>query len=101
MFVMTKDKFDNWKSQIVISNSDRMRLRYMPMVFTEQGIAMLSSVLNSEQAIQVNIKIMRTFSKLRQMLLNNTELKKKLDTMGKSMTSSSVRIRSNKEAVHS
>ena len=53
------------------------------MVFTEQGVAMLSSVLNSDRAIQVNIQIMRTFSKLRQMLMDNAELKKKLDLLEK------------------
>jgi len=83
MFEMTKEEFENWRSQIVMSSSDRMGLRHAPMVFTEQGVAMLSSILNSERAIQVNIQIMRTFSKLRQMLLDNVELKKKLESLEK------------------
>ena len=58
------------------SKSDRMGLRYKPMVFTEQGVAMLSSALNSERAIQVNIQIMRAFIRLRQMIANHKDLKK-------------------------
>lgn len=83
MFAMTGEEFEKWRSQIVMSKSDKMGLRHAPMVFTEQGVAMLSSVLNSERAIQVNIQIMRTFSKLRQMLLDHADLKKKLDSMEK------------------
>ena len=60
-----------------------MGLRYKPMVFTEQGVAMLSSVLNSERAIQVNIQIMRTFTKLRNMLSTHDDLKRKIEAMEK------------------
>lgn len=56
---------------------------YLPYVFTEQGVAMLSSVLNSERAILVNIQIMRTFTKLREMALGYTELKNKIEDMEK------------------
>ena len=59
MFVMTDDEMNAWKSQIVMSNSIRMGMRRPPVVFTELGIAMLSSVLRSEQAIEVNSTIMR------------------------------------------
>ena len=55
----------------------------MPRVFTEHGILMLSSVLNSPRAVQVNIQIMRTFNQLRQMLTSHSELKKKIDEMEK------------------
>lgn len=55
--------------------------RYLPMVFTEQGVAMLSSVLQSKQAIQVNIQIMRAFTKLREMLSGYAELKAKIEDM--------------------
>jgi len=55
MFELTKEEFRNWRSQFVTSNSDKMGLRHPPMAFTEQGVAMLSSVLKSERAIQVNI----------------------------------------------
>ncbi|HAQ20344.1 MAG TPA: DNA-binding protein [Prolixibacteraceae bacterium] len=57
MFELTKDEFANWRSQIATSNSDRMGLRYLPMVFTEHGVLMLSSVLNSKRAVNVNIQI--------------------------------------------
>ena len=65
------------------SNSVKMGLRYKPMAFTEQGMAMLSSVLKSERAIEVNIAIMRAFVKLRQMLASNKELARKLEEMEK------------------
>jgi hypothetical protein len=75
MFEMTKEEFQNWRSQFVTSNSsDKMGLRYAPYVFTEQGVAMLSSVLNSTRAIAVNIKIIRIFTKLREMLFTNKDL---------------------------
>lgn len=63
------------RSQFVTSKSDMMGLRYSPFCFTEQGVAMLSSVLNSNRAIDVNIKIMRIFTRIRQMLTDNTELR--------------------------
>ncbi len=81
MFELSKQQFKNWRSQFVTSNSDKMGLRYPPMAFTEQGVAMLSSVLNSEKAIQVNIQIMRAFTMLRQMLASNEELKRKIEEM--------------------
>ena len=75
MFELTKEEFSNWRSQFATSNSDKMGLRYAPMVFTEHGVLMLSSVLNSDKAIQTNIQIMRIFTKVRQMLLDTTDLK--------------------------
>ena len=57
--------------------------RYLPYVFTEQGVAMLSSVLNSKRAIQVNIQIMRTFTQIRKMLVSHKDLREKLDKMEK------------------
>ena len=78
MFILIGKEFSNWRSQFVTSNSDKMGLRHAPMAFTEQGVAMLSTVLNSERAIDVNIAIMRTFVKLRQMLDSHARLAKKL-----------------------
>lgn len=75
MFELTKEEFSNWRSQFATSNSDKMGLRYLPMVFTEHGVLMLSSVLKSDKAIQTNIQIMRIFTKVRQMLLDTTEMK--------------------------
>jgi len=83
MFQMTKEEFEIWKSQIVISNSDRMGLRKPPYVFTEQGVAMLSSVLNSDRAILVNIQIMRVFTKMRALLDSHKEILRKLDSIEK------------------
>ena len=65
------------RSQFATSNTGRGGRRYLPFAFTEQGVAMLSSVLNSERAIEVNIAIMRAFVKLRQMLESNEELNRK------------------------
>ncbi|OGB88059.1 DNA-binding protein [candidate division WOR-1 bacterium RIFCSPLOWO2_02_FULL_46_20] len=79
MFQLTKEETNNWKSQIVISKSMKMGLRKMPLVFTEQGVAMLSSVLNSERAIQVNIQIMRVFTKLREVLATHKDLQRKIE----------------------
>ena len=83
MFELTREEFQKWRSQFVTSKSDRMGLRYKPMVFTEQGVAMLSSVLTSKRAIQVNIQIMRAFSKLREMMSTHKDLKKKIEAMEK------------------
>jgi S-adenosylmethionine synthetase len=92
MFVLSKEEFQNWRSQIATSNSEKMSLRYAPMAFTEHGVLMLSSVLNSEKAIQTNIQIMRIFTKTRQMLIDNSDLriefeimKKKIDNQGKNL----------------
>ncbi|OIO02398.1 DNA-binding protein [Candidatus Desantisbacteria bacterium CG_4_10_14_0_8_um_filter_48_22] len=79
MFQLSKTELENWRSQFVTSNSSaKMGLRRPPYVFTEQGVAMLSSVLNSERAIQVNIAIMRAFVKLKEMLSTHKELAFKL-----------------------
>ena len=73
MFELTKEEFESLRSQIASSNK-RGGTRYMPFAFTEQGVAMLSSVLNSEAAIEINISIMRAFVTVRQYLssVNNT-----------------------------
>lgn len=83
MFELTREEFQNWRSQFVTSKSDRMGLRYEPMVFTEQGVAMLSSVLNGKRAIQVNIQIMRAFTQLRQMLSTHEDIRRKIEAMEK------------------
>ena len=90
MFELTELEYENLRCQI--GTSSWGGVRYLPIVFTEQGVAMLSSVLNSKIAIAVNIQIMRIFTKVRQMLTDNTELrldiekiKKKLDNQDKNM----------------
>jgi len=81
MFQMTNEEMKTWKSQIVISGKEKMGLRKPPYVFTEQGVAMLSSVLNSDRAIMVNIQIMRVFTKLRALLESHAEIIRKLDSI--------------------
>ncbi len=84
MFQLSKDEMVNWKSQIATSNSSlKQSLRKPPLVFTEQGIAMLSSVLNSPQAIQVNIQIIRLFTRLRRMIDTYKELREKVEILEK------------------
>ena len=73
MFQLTNEETRNWKSQIVTSNSIKMGMRRNPYAFTELGAAMLSSVLNSKTAIQINMGIMRAFVAVRQMLSNPIE----------------------------
>ncbi|NWG27688.1 MAG: ORF6N domain-containing protein [Ignavibacteriaceae bacterium] len=77
MFQLSKKEFENLKSQIVTSSWGGIR-RSLPYAFTEQGVAMLSSVLNSKKAIKVNIQIMRAFVKLREILSTHKELAQKL-----------------------
>src|SRR6185436_15072057 len=81
MFELNQTELGNWRSQFVTSKADVKGLRYAPMAFTEHGILMLSSVLKSDRAIRVNIEIMRTFVKLRQMLTSNTELSYRLEEL--------------------
>src|ERR1039458_6039703 len=82
MFQLNKAELENWKSQLVISNpAAKMAVRNPPLAFTEQGIAMLSSVLKSDRAIAVNIAIMRTFVRLRQILATHAELAATLAAM--------------------
>jgi hypothetical protein len=83
MFILTNQEFMNLKSQIVISSSAWGGRRTPPLAFTEQGISMLSSVLNSRNAIEVNIAIMRTFVQLKLVLNSNTELEKRLSELEK------------------
>jgi len=81
MFQLNKDEFQNLRSQIVTSSWGGRRTP--PYAFTEQGVAMLSGVLRSKRAIQVNVEIMRTFVKLRKMLGSHKDLARKLATLEK------------------
>jgi hypothetical protein len=82
MFELSAEEFQEWRSQFGASKEgDKMGLRYAPYVFTEQGVAMLSTVLNSERAIKVNIQIMRIYTKMREMLMTNLEILLKLEQM--------------------
>jgi 3-phosphoglycerate kinase len=81
MFTLTQKEFQGLRSQI--ATSKRGGSRYLPSAFTEQGVAMLSSILNSEKAIAVNIGIIRTFVLIRQSIINYTELNDKLKKLEK------------------
>ena len=87
MFQLTEEEFARLRSQFVTSNGGgRGGRRTAPYAFTEQGVAMLSTVLRSSRAIAVNIEIMRAFVRLRQVLATNKELAKKLDTLEKKLS---------------
>jgi len=79
MFELTKEEFEHLRSQIGTSNWGGTR--YLPMAFTEQGVAMLSSILNSKRAIAVNIQIIRIFTKLREMILTHKDLLVKMNEL--------------------
>lgn len=90
MFELTKIEYENLRSQFVTSSWGGAR--YLPMVFTEQGIAMLSSVLKSERAIAVNIKIIRVFTQIRNLLNDNLELRLEIEEIKKKLTNHSKNI---------
>ena len=84
MFRLTDREYDSLRSQIVTLNSGRGRHRkYLPYAFTEQGVAMLSSVLRSNRAVQVNIEIMRAVVRLREVLATHKDLAAKLEAIEK------------------
>ena len=81
MFQLLPEEFENLRSQFATSSKRHGGRRYMPYVFTEQGVAMLSSVLNSEMAIQVNIQIIDTFVKLRQLAVEHKDLEQRISDL--------------------
>ena len=92
MFQMNQEELRNWRSQIVMSKNDKIGLRHAPFCFTEQGVAMLSSVLKSSKAIEINIQIIRVFTKMRELLKDTLilkyeieELKSKLSDQGRNI----------------
>ncbi|MBS1665331.1 MAG: ORF6N domain-containing protein [Bacteroidetes bacterium] len=102
MFQLTINELENWKSQFVISNSnkEKMGLRKLPLAFTEQGVAQLSSVLNSETAIEVNIQIIRTFTKMRELLLAHKDILIKLEKMEKKMIKQGGKLQKHDQDIH-
>jgi phage regulator Rha-like protein len=83
MFELSKEELANWRSQFGTSNSEKMGLRVAPFAFTEYGLLMLASVLNSERAIQINIQIVRIFSRMRTTIESHKEILKKLEMLEK------------------
>ena len=82
-FQLDDSEFENWISQIVISNSEKMGLRKKPYAFTEQGVAMLSAVLKSETAVKMSIQIMKAFVAMRKFMLLNAQVFQRLDNIEK------------------
>jgi hypothetical protein len=83
MFQLSKEEYELLRSQIVISKKGRGGRRYLPYAFTEQGVAMLSSILRSERAVQVNIELMRAFVRLRELMATHKDLVRRLNEMEK------------------
>lgn len=92
MFQATPAEANSLRSQIVTSNQGRGGRRYLPHVFTEQGVAMLSSVLTSKRAVQVNIAIMRAFVRLRELLGTHKELAHRVDNLERKQREQGARI---------
>ena len=106
MFQLSWEERESLRSQIATLNNAKTKasrrgkhIKYLPYVFTEQGVAMLSSVLNSERAIQVNILIMRAFTKLREILLTHKDLAIKLDNLEKKYADHDEKIKDIFEAI--
>tara|TARA_R110002072_G_scaffold104180_1_gene228545 strand:- start:3 stop:527 length:525 start_codon:yes stop_codon:yes gene_type:complete len=78
MFELTKEELEEWRTEYASSNRDVMGIRIAPFVFTEHGILMLSSVLSSEKAVQMNIQIIKTFVQLRKLANNYEEIMAKI-----------------------
>ena len=83
MFQLSKEEFENWRSQFVTSNSDKMGLRRPPYAFTEQGVSMLSAVLKSEIAVDISVKIIRAFVEMRKIISSDNALFYKIDFLEK------------------
>jgi len=90
MFELDKEEFDNLRSQFGTSNWGGTR--YAPMAFTEQGVAMLSSVLNSPMSIKVNIQIIRVFTRIREMLTDTLNLKLEIEEIKKKLSNQNKNI---------
>lgn len=99
MFHLTEKELENWKSQFVISNKEKMGLRKPPFAFTEQGVAMLSSVLNSETAIDVNIQIIRIFTKMREALVLHGDVLAKLNKLEKKILNQDKHLKKHEDEI--
>ena len=99
LFVMNSKELKNWRSQFVTSKEDKQGLRYAPFCFTEQGVTMLSCVLNSERAIAVNIQIIRVFTKMRELLLTHKDILVKLEQIEKELLKQDVKMNKHDEDI--
>lgn len=85
MFELTRPEFDDLRSQFAASNTGRGGARYLPMAFTEQGVTMLSCILNSDRAIAVNIQVIRIFNRMRETLLTHKDILLQMEKMEKKL----------------
>lgn len=99
MFRLTKVEFTDWMSQFATSNKEKMGLRRAPNAFTEHGVAMLSSVLNSETAIEVNIQIIRIFSRMREVFLTHKDIVLKLEQLEKRLIQQDTKSNKHEEEI--
>ena len=99
MFQLTEQELEEWKSQNATSTKEKMGLRKLPNVFTEQGVAMLSSVLNSETAIEVNIQIIRIFTRIREVLLTHKDILLKMEQMENTIIKQDQKTNKNEEDI--
>ena len=99
LFEMDKKELEDWRTHFASSKEDKKGLRYAPFCFTEQGVTMLSCVLNSERAIEVNIRIIRVFTKMREMLLSHKDILVKLEQIEKRLLQHDVGINKQEENV--
>ncbi len=99
MFQMNPQELEDWMSQIVTSNKEKMGIRKMPYVFTEMGVAMLSSVLKSETAVEVNIQIIRIFSRIREVLLTHNDVLLKLAQLEQTILNQDEKVNKHEEEI--
>jgi phage regulator Rha-like protein len=81
MFEMNKKEFESWRNENITSSEDKQGLRHTPFCFTEQGVTMLSCILNGSTAIEVNIRVIRIFTRLREMVLTHKDILLKLEQL--------------------
>jgi len=92
MFEMNTAEFEAWKRERNLEDDDKMGLRYAPFCFTEQGVTMLSCILNSERAIEVNIRVIRIFTRMRELLISQKDVLFKIEQMENQMDGHSADI---------
>ena len=98
-FEMDKKEFEDWRTQNATSKEDKQGLRYAPFCFTEQGVTMLSCILNSKRAIGVNILVIRVFTKMREMLLTQKDILVKLEQIEKTLITQDARMNNHEENI--
>ena len=92
MFELSQQELNEWRSQFVTSNEDKMGLRYAPYAFTEDGVSQLSTVLKGKRAIQIHLQVMRLFGKMRRMLLAHKELLIEMENIRKKVNGQDEKI---------